>query len=252
MPKIAILRILLFYSIALLISNPFRFDLFPLDRVFSGLPPWGTQLIKALLEGSGVLIGALIGIALLKRERVPSITLRGRLRSRNALMVLIALGAVTLAGVSNPYGLNPHLYGFLAVIVSLVYCIMEEYGWRGYLQEELSPLRPTLKYVIIGVLWYLWHLSFLKGGSLGENLFFLGMLIFGSWGIGQIADATKSILASACFHLIVQIMVANALIKDGLSGTEKWVVLGVCTLLWVLIIKSWEREVQRGRAKTLP
>src|SRR5690606_10564804 len=73
------------------------------------------------------------------------------------------------------------------------------------------PSKPMAKYVIIGVLWYLWHLSFLKGGSVQENLFFMGLLILGSWGIGQIAEATKSIVASACFHLIVQIMSFNAL-----------------------------------------
>jgi len=35
--------------------------------------------------------------------------------------------------VKNEFELDSHLYGFIAIIATLVYCIMEEYGWRGYL-----------------------------------------------------------------------------------------------------------------------
>jgi len=119
---------------------------------------------------------------------------------------------------------------------------MEEYGWRGYLQEELKELKPWKKYLIIGFIWYLWHLTFLTKASLGDNLFFLGMMILGSWGIGQVAESTKSILASACFHMIIQIMMLNALIKDGIDGTEKIIILGISIVIWFVIIKKWEKE----------
>ena len=89
---------------------------------------------------------------------------------------------------------------------------MEEYGWRGYLQEELKPLKSWKKYLIIGFLWYLWHLTFLTKASIRDNLFFLAMMVFRSGGIGQVAESTKSIVACACFHLIIQIMMFNALI----------------------------------------
>ncbi len=249
MSKIAVLRFLIFYSIALLLSNLFRFDVFELNQQLSGLPLWPSIMLKTVLEGSGVFIGALIGIALLKKERSPKITFSGHLKYWNIIMVLIGITAVAVVGVANDFGLNRHIYGLLAVIATFAYCIMEEYGWRGYLQNELSSLKPMAKYVIIGILWYLWHLTFLKGGSVQENLFFMGLLIFGSWGIGQIAEATKSIVASACFHLIVQIMSFNALIKDGLTGTEKWILLGICVVLWVLIIKNWEKGTKRDKSK---
>ena len=119
---------------------------------------------------------------------------------------------------------------------------MEEWGWRGYLQEELKNLKIWLKYLIIGFVWYIWHLSFLTEASVGDNLFFLAMMFFGSWGIGQVAEITKSILASACFHLIIQIMMFNALIKNGIDGTEKLIILGVSVSLWFVIIKKWEKE----------
>ena len=35
----------------------------------------------------------------------------------------------------------------------------EELGWRGFLQDALRPLTPYKKYIIIGVMWELWHFT---------------------------------------------------------------------------------------------
>ena len=85
-------------------------------------------------------------------------------------------------------------------------------------------------------------MTFLTKASIGDNLFFLAMMILGSWGIGQVAESKKSIIASSCFHMIIQIMMFNALIKDGINGTEKIVILGVSVGIWFVIIKKWEKE----------
>jgi hypothetical protein len=97
--------------------------------------------------------------------------------------------------------------------------------------------------VLIGFLWYLWHLTFLTKASLGDNLSFLEMMIFSSWGIGQVADVTKSILASACFHLIIQIMMFNALFRNGISGTEKISIVVISIGIWFYIMKLWKRAI---------
>jgi membrane protease YdiL (CAAX protease family) len=235
-------RIGLFLLIAITISNIFRFDVFELKPELEQLPTWIFILTTFLLEGSGVIIGALIVIPLLKRHRKIEITLFGTSKSKALLMAIIPIIILTIIGVKNEFDLDSHLYGFIAITTTLIYCIMEEYGWRGYLQEELKTLKPWLKYSIIGLIWYLWHLTFLTKATFGDNLFFLAMMIFGSWGIGQVAESTKSILASACFHLIIQIMMFNALIKDGIDGKEKLIILGASVALWFVIIKKWEKE----------
>ncbi|MFT7628246.1 MAG: membrane protease YdiL (CAAX protease family) [Ulvibacter sp.] len=235
-------RIGLFLLIAITISNIFRFDVFELKPELEQLPTWIFILTTFLLEGSGVIIGALIVIPLLKRHRKIEITLFGTSKSKGLLMAIIPIIILTIIGVKNEFDLDSHLYGFIAITTTLIYCIMEEYGWRGYLQEELKTLKPWLKYSIIGLIWYLWHLTFLTKATFGDNLFFLAMMIFGSWGIGQVAESTKSILASACFHLIIQIMMFNALIKDGIDGKEKLIILGASVALWFVIIKKWEKE----------
>jgi membrane protease YdiL (CAAX protease family) len=206
------------------------------------LPTWIFILTTVFLEGSGVIIGALIAISFLKENRNPKITLFGTSKSKSLAMALIPIIILTIIGVKNEFELDSHLYGFIAIVGTLLYCIMEEYGWRGYLQEELKTLKSWQKYLIIGFIWYLWHLTFLTQATVGDNLFFLAMMIFGSWGIGEVAESTKSILACACFHLIIQIMMFNALIKNGIDGTEKLIILGVSAVLWFVIIKKWEKE----------
>lgn len=240
--KISWKRILLFIVIATAISNIFRFDIFELKSELERLPVWMFILTSVLLEGSGVIIGALIAISFLKKNRKTEITIFGTSKSKSLVMGIIPIIILTIIGVKNEFELNSHLYGFIAIIGTLAYCIMEEYGWRGYLQEELKTLKLGKKYLIIGFIWYLWHLAFLTEATVGDNLFFLSMMIFGSWGIGQVAESTKSILASACFHLIIQIMMFNALIKNGIDGTEKLIILGVSVVIWFVIIKKWEKE----------
>lgn len=240
-------RIILFLIIAIIISNIFRFDVFELKSELEKLPTWIYILTILFLEGSGVFIGALIAIYFLKKHRKSEITFFGTSKSKSVIMAVIPILMLTIIGVKNKFELDSHLYGFIAIIGTLLYCIMEEYGWRGYLQEELKTLKSWQKYLIIGFIWYLWHLTFLTKATVGDNFFFLAMMIFGSWGIGQVAESTKSILACACFHLIIQIMMFNALIKNGIDGTEKLIILGVSVLLWFLIIKKWEKESIIGK-----
>lgn len=235
-------RVLLFLLIAITISNIFRFDVFELKSELEKLPTWIYILTSILLEGSGVIIGALLIIPFLKKQRKTEISLFGTSKTKSLLMTSIPILLLVVIGVKNDFEMNNHIYGLVASIGTLLYCIMEEYGWRGYLQEELKELKPWKKYLIIGFIWYLWHLTFLTKASLGDNLFFLGMMILGSWGIGQVAESTKSILASACFHMIIQIMMLNALIKDGIDGTEKIIILGISIVIWFVIIKKWEKE----------
>lgn len=240
-------RIILFLIIAIIISNIFRFDVFDLKSELEKLPTWIYILTILFLEGSGVFIGALIAIYFLKKHRKSEITFFGTSKSKSVIMAVIPILMLTIIGVKNKFEIDSHIYGFIAIIGTLLYCIMEEYGWRGYLQEELKTLKSWQKYLIIGFIWYLWHLTFLTKATVGDNFFFLAMMIFGSWGIGQVAESTKSILACACFHLIIQIMMFNALIKNGIDGTEKLIILGVSVLLWFLIIKKWEKESIIGK-----
>lgn len=61
-------RTVLFIVIATAISNIFRFDIFELKPELERLPSWLFILTSVLLEGSGVILGAIIALSLLKKK----------------------------------------------------------------------------------------------------------------------------------------------------------------------------------------
>jgi uncharacterized protein len=240
--KIDYKRVIIFLLIAISLSNIFRFDIFELYPILEKLPKWIYLLVTTILEGSGVLIGALLALRLLRKKRVVEFSLWGTSKINGMLMASIPLVLLAIIGVNNKYDMNSHLYGLIAGFGTLLYCIMEEYGWRGYLQEEFKALKPLIRFLLIGFIWYFWHLSFLTNASLNQNLYFLVMLIFGSWGIGKIAELTKSVLASACFHLIVNFFMYNELISKGIDSRATIIIVSVSIVLWIFILRIWDKK----------
>ncbi len=233
-------RIILFYGIAIAISNLFRFDLFELNGRLGDWSGLGYVIIRNVLEGSGVFIGALVGIYLLKQARPVGISFWGTSRRSVLLMAAVPFVLITVIGLRNTHGINVHLFGAVATVAVLIYCTMEEYAWRGYLQQELGGLHHMLKYVVIGALWYFWHLSFLENTDILANVLFFGTLVLGSWGIGQVAVLTRSIGASACFHFVVNITFFNVFFHKALDPLMLAVVIAGCIVAWIIILKRWK------------
>lgn len=242
--KIGVKRLLLFLIIAFVISNIFRFNIFHVYEILQKNSKWSYYILREILEGSGICIAGLLGLQLLRKEREVKISFFGKSKSQSLLMASIPTVLLILIGVQNTYGINSHVYGLIAAFGTFIYCIMEEYGWRGYLQTELQFLRPVIKFLLIGFIWYSWHLIFLMDTTVTDNLMFLGALTLGSWGIGKIAVLTDSILACSCFHLIVNIFMYNSFFNNAFSGTSKIVILMVSISLWVFILVKWNKDVK--------
>jgi len=107
-------RILLFLLIAITISNIFRFDVFELKSELEKLPTWIYILTSILLEGSGVIIGALIIIPFLKKQRKTEISLFGTSKTKSLLMASIPILVLVVNGVKNDFEMNNHIYGLVA------------------------------------------------------------------------------------------------------------------------------------------
>ena len=222
-------------------SNVFRFDLLNLYKSKETLTVL-ELLLTSPLGAIGLLIGALISLYLLKKERKLSFSLFGTSWKWSLIMLSIPIILLAIFGVQNENGLNAHYYGLIGGIGTLIYCFCEEIGWRGYLQDELKSVKEWKRVLLIGVLWYLWHLSFISNQNFIDNIQFLGWMIFGSWGIGKVIDLTKSIIAATCFHMIINIMMFNTLMKNGIDGSSKLIILGVSVAIWILILIIWGKE----------
>jgi membrane protease YdiL (CAAX protease family) len=217
-----ILNILIYYCIAVSLSAMFRLVHFEW-YVNMSLPFGLTALVRTFLEGSGPFIGGLIGLRLIQKK--PLITFLGSIPKRSLLMVVIPIVLFACFGCKNNLGLNSHYYGFVIGISIVLYGILEEFGWRGYLLNELSELKSIQKVVLISVLWYAWHLSFLdKGTTLINEMKFLGIIVFATWGIGAVAERTKSVLASACFHILGNILFLSSLVSDAVDNQTRYII----------------------------
>ena len=150
--------------------------------------------IQILLEGIGPLFGALLLVKVFKRPNDLSLFSIGFWQS--LILILIPIVLFTLVGIFNvghPYYIGAPKLVFGAIL----YGTFEEYGWRGYLQAELKHLNKHLKYFIIAVLWFVWHLDFAFDVN---HIVFFGIIVFGTYGIGMVAEKSKSLVLVALFH----------------------------------------------------
>lgn len=234
------LRIFIYYTIAIVLSNLFRFNIFSwYENLY--LPFGLTVTIKALLEGIGPFAAAITIFVLFKRKS--SITLMGTSRRKSLIMLVIPIILFTVFGAGNAPDINPHLYGFIIGVSLVAYGIFEEFGWRGYLHDELINLKPLHHSLIIGMLWYAWHLSFLsEGTTIMNEAKFLAIIIFASWGIGQIAEKTKSVIASACFHILGNILFTSSMISGSFDSNTRLIIFGVCLTAWIYLVNVWDKK----------
>lgn len=189
-------------------------------KPFATFPAVGHE-VYSILTGVGPLVAAILVIAVFKRKMEYSTF--GVSVKRSLLSAVIPVGLFffydLLAG-------NNSFSNTVVASTCLVYAYCEEFGWRGYLQSELIGL-PTFKRVsIITVIWFLWHLDWrfdLNG------VIFLAILFFGSWGIGQIAIKSKSIIACACFHAIMNF------VQNMQMGIIPVVLIGISVISWFVI-----------------
>ena len=240
MSKKMLLRIAIFYIIAIGVSNIVRFQLFGIDKLYEQLPLIGKIMVSPL-QSIAIMLAALLALYKLSKERPTKYGLFGTSKKWSLVMGVVPVIIFGIFGIDNSVGLNPHIMGFLAGLFLLVYCIFEEYGWRGYLEDELSGQKEWIRVLVIGVLWYLWHLSFLNSPGIIENFKFFGLLLLGSWGIGKIVQSTKSVLVAACFHMIYNTWMMQIETNYIVSRSKKLWLIGACLIIWIVILKVWRR-----------
>jgi len=137
----------------------------------------------------------------------------------SVVVVGVALGWATLSGFS--VGAFVASIG-MALVPYLLFAILEEFGWRGYLVPRLGTLGLNfmLAHVIVGVIWASWHLPFITEIShhTSESLavfiprFYLGC-IAGAIMYGEVRAITGSVWPAVLMH-----WAGNAVANPLMSG----------------------------------
>jgi membrane protease YdiL (CAAX protease family) len=190
--------------------------------------------LQSLLSGISPLIGGLILVKTLKRPNNLTLFSIGFWKT-----IFVVTLPILLFFIIGSFNLGKPNYAIaLSIVVSILYAIFEEYGWRGYLQSELSEVSAIYKYIIISVLWYFWHLDF---GLDLQHLLSYFFVLMGSVGIGYVADKSKSLILPSLFHMFFNILFTNSLV--GISFSQKVILLSVCTISVVFVM--WLRLENR-------
>lgn len=150
-------------------------------------------------------------------------------------------------GLKNESDLNQNLFGLIAVVSLMLYCYFEEIGWRGYLQYELQNIKQWQRVLIIGFLWWFWHLGFIENFDLFSNIKFLIILTVSAWGLGILIEHTKSVLVVSAFHMIVNILFLNPIFTNGLPLNQRLIVVAISFVLWTAILILWEKQ-KKGKS----
>ena len=187
------------------------------------------QYLAILLRGVGPALGAFAAIKIFALKN--QLSLKGIYKSIVLpFAVYWLLPAFLITGV---YYVTIGKFPMLLMFTVLFYGLLEEIGWRGFLQEQLKEIKPFFAILIIAVLWFAWHLSFeLSSG----NLLFFGIIFFGSWGIGKIYTKTSSLLAVAGVHSL------NNFFVEGVHQKEL-IMIGILLIIWIGFVIIYDKKV---------
>ena len=201
-----------FYIIALVVR---LISLLVVNKYPSIETNYAFQVFAALATGLGPAIGALVVMLVFKRKT--EYTLLGKSVWKSIATIVIPC---IVFGIISGWDLG------VTCLLAFTYGLLEEFGWRGFLQYELRNL-PVWQYVlIITMMWFLWHLDL----TLRSALPFFLLLLFASWGIGKVANETHSLLLCAAFHGI-----ANFSKRDLFSDTTFTVAFVCVIVFWIVM-----------------
>jgi membrane protease YdiL (CAAX protease family) len=109
-----------------------------------------------------------------------------------ALNAFAGFGGAHLTPIPAPPGANPTTIMILGALQSvvlspflaIVIAFGEEYGWRGYLQNELLKLGRVRGVLLVGVIWGVWHWPIILMGYNYPGHPLLGLLLMTLYTIG--------------------------------------------------------------------
>lgn len=211
----------LFYFIAITI----RYYFVVYEPSFLEVVP---DTIRGLLQGISPFVAGIILIYGFKRKLDYRLFSIGK--AITILLVFLPVILFVLASLIQTKNISFSLP--LLILSSILYGFFEEFGWRGYLQSELNSLRKIYKYLIISVLWYVWHLDF--GFDIPHALSYLYVLA-GSIGIGYVADKSKSLILPALFHAFFNILLSNNLAEISMPSKILIVMISLACIIGVMI-----------------
>ena len=227
----------LFYLIANAIALPFFYwhtevaiwlDSIGLPERFAGL---------GFMWGPG--IAGMICFLIFKGQISKRITFAGSSVGKAILFYSAPFAIWTLPNVINPPIDDFSIITFLGLIAfGFLMIAGEELGWCWYLQDVLQNLKPWKRYVLIGIMWELWHAHrWLLNDQFAEtfvrSLVFLVITVLLSALIGYFTQRTRTLLVAITFHTWINLFFEFA-------HPNTFIALGVSIIIWIFMLRKWK------------
>lgn len=200
------------------------------------------SLILGLIIGWTPALLAFISWQLFGKENKTS-SLLGTWSHGALIMAFIPAIVFGIFGYQNESGLNPHIAGFLFGLFFLIYALGEEIGWRGYMHDALSPKPILVRGLLIGIVWYIWHLWFLQESGMDPILILKGLAIIVPTAIlfSWLVSENRSWLAMAAFHCVGNI----GFMGKGLNipSDERLMIAGIALCLLIFVHHFWKKRL---------
>lgn len=183
------------------------------------------------------------------------------------LSVFIAVVDWTPWGVESPWRdffkkddlsmvLSVFAASTLGVFIASLSALGEELGWRGFLQTRLDVIAPKYKYILIGLIWSLWHgpLIYLTDylntpKTWLSALFFTVSLVSLSVIMGHLTERSRSVLPAALLHGVHNmffVIMTPAFVKQGPLAYYFFGEAGLlCAMIYLIIAIFISRYSQR-------
>lgn len=167
------------------------------------------------------------------------------------LMALMASSGADMSTAPSPWMVSISLFFgslFISPLINSVFGFGEEFGWRGYLLPKLLPLGKTRAYIVLGIIWGLWHAPLITVGFIAPEHPALGILamigLTTTLGLymNELTLRYRSSILAGWIHGVfnsqsygiwrILFPTINPLIGGlyGLVGLAVWLVLGLLTI----------------------
>lgn len=167
----------------------------------------GLRIDNSLLVGAGPLLGGLVASAL-RGGPGPGALFASLLGPSRWLIVAALLAPVATAALFGLPGAGSGLPGLLFAASVVLYCVGEELGWRGWLQQALAGLQPVRAALLTALLWYGWHWTFLAPtlSDPRQGIGFAIGLLLGSFGLAASVRRTGATGMAVAWHAAVKLL----------------------------------------------
>lgn len=150
---------------------------------------------------------------------------------KTIIFPIVLIAGYSIIGIENDFGINKHLWAGIFIGITFIYDVMEEYAWRGYLNDALGNIFWIIKSIITGIFWAAWHLLIFNNfDQFGSFWVFMLLCIVFSFLLTFSTFKTKSIVAPASLHALMA--------KNNLATLGILLLMMFLLIFWNKIIKS--------------